>query len=44
MKEKIFKYFSANSSRKDIDVLDELVEKYNKTKHSSISVTPKEAS
>ena len=34
MKDKIFKYFSANSSRKDIDFLDELVEKYNKTKHS----------
>jgi len=44
MKEKMFKYCSANSTRRYIDVLDELVEQYNNTKHSSIGMTPKEAS
>jgi len=43
MKEKMFKYFSANSTRKYIDVLDELVNRYN-TVHSSIKVTPTEVS
>ena len=42
--EKMFKYISANSTRKYIDILDELVEEYNNTKHSSIGMTPKEAS
>jgi len=37
-------YFSANSTRRYIDVLDELVEQYNNTKHSSIGMTPKEVS
>jgi len=44
MKEKMFKYFSANSTRRYIDILDELVEQYNNTKHSSIGMTPKKAS
>ena len=44
MKEKMFKYFSANSTRKYIDVLDRLVDIYNNTKHSSIKTTPIEAS
>ena len=43
MKEKMFKYFPANSTRRYIDILDELVEQYNNTKHSSIGMTPKEA-
>ena len=43
MKEKMFKYFSANSTRKYIDILDKLVDQYN-TIHSSIGMTPKEAS
>ncbi|XP_065645727.1 uncharacterized protein LOC136076181 [Hydra vulgaris] len=43
MKDKMFKYFSANSTRKYIGVLDEMVNKYN-TKHSSIKMTPVEAS
>ena len=34
MKEKMFKYFSANSTRKYINVLDEMVNKYNNTRHS----------
>ena len=39
----MFKYFSANSTRKYIDILDELVEEYNSTKHFCIGMTPKEA-
>ena len=44
MKEKMFKYFSANSTRRYIDVLDEMVDRYNNTKHSSIKITPVAAS
>ena len=34
IKDKIFKYFSANSTRKYIGVLDKLVYKYNNTVHN----------
>ena len=44
IKEKIFKYFSANNTRKYVDVLDLLVDQYNNTIHSSIKMSPKEAS
>ena len=44
MKEKMFKYFSANSTRKYINVLDEMVNDYNSTRHSSIKMTPVAAS
>ena len=44
IKEKMFKYFSANYTRKCVDVLDLLVDQYNNTNHSSIKMTPKEAS
>ena len=40
----MFKYFSANNTRKYIDVLDLLVDQYNNTIHSSINMTPIEAS
>ena len=40
----MFKYFSANNTRKQVDVLDLLVDQYNNTIHSSIKMTPKEAS
>ena len=44
----MFKYFSANNTRKCLDVLDVendlLVDQYNNTIHSSINMTPKEAS
>jgi len=40
----MFIYFSANSTRKYLDVLDEVVANYNKTWHSSIKMTPSEAS
>ena len=44
MKEKMWKYFSANSTRVYIDVLQKLVDQYNNTRHSSIKMTPIEAS
>ena len=40
----MFKYFSANNRRKYVDVLDLLVDQYNNIIHSSIKMTPKEAS
>ena len=40
----MFKYFSANNTRKYVDVLDLLDDQYNNTIHSSIKMTPKEAS
>ena len=43
-KEKILKYFSANNTRKFLDVLDLLVDQYDNTIHLSIKITPKEAS
>ena len=44
IKEQMFKYFSANNTRKYVDVLDLLVDQYNNTIHSLIKMTPKEAS
>ena len=44
MKEKMFKYFSANSTRKYVDILNEIVDKYNNTRHTSIKMTPVAAS
>ncbi len=44
MKERMFKYFSANSTRRYIDVLDALVEQYNNKYHSSIKMSPTVAS
>ena len=43
IKEKMFKYFSANNTIKFVDVLDLLVDQYNNTIHSSIRMTQKEA-
>ena len=43
-KDKMFKYFSANNTRKYVDVLDLLFEQYNNTIYSAIKMTPKEAS
>ena len=40
----MFKYFSANNTRKYVDVLDLLVDQYNNAIHSSVKMTPKEAS
>ena len=44
MKGKMFKYLTANNTNKYIDVLDDYVERYNNTRHSSIKMTPVEAS
>ena len=40
----MFKYLSANNTRKYVDVLDLLVDQYNNAIHLSIKMTPKEAS
>ena len=40
MKEKMLKYFSANSTKVYINALPNLVRKYNNTRHSSIMMTP----
>jgi len=40
----MFKYFPANNTNICIDVLDGVVERYNNTRHSSIKMTPVEAS
>ena len=44
MKEKMWKYFTDNNTYRYIEVLPELVEDYNNTVHSSIKMTPIEAS
>ena len=44
MKEKMFKYFTANNTNKYVDVLDDFVERYYEARHSSIKMTPVEAS
>ena len=44
IKKQMFKYFFANNTRKIGDVLDLLVYQYNNAIHSSIKMTPKEAS
>ena len=44
IRKKMFKYFSANNTRKFVDVLDLLVHQYNNTIHSSINMIPKEVS
>jgi len=38
MKERMYKYFSANSTRRYIDILQGLVNRYNNAKHSSIKM------
>ena len=44
LKTNMWKYFSANNTHRYIDALDELMRKYNSTKHSSILMTPVQAS
>ena len=44
MKEKMWKYFTNNNTNVYIDILPDLVEDCNNTKHSSIKMTPVEAS
>jgi hypothetical protein len=44
MKDRMFKYFTANNTLRYVDVLDDMVTQYNNTKHSSIKMTPVQAS
>ena len=44
MKEKMWKYFSANSTNVYINVLPDLVKEYNNTRHSSIKMALVKAS
>lgn len=44
MKSKMQKYFTANSTNVYVDILSDLVQKYNNTRHSSIKMKPVEAS
>ena len=44
IKDNIFQYFTANSTRKYIDVLDKLVDQYNNSVHSTIKMSPVAAS
>jgi len=44
MKNKMWKMFTANNNRIYYDKLDDLVNQYNNTKHSSIKMTPTEGS
>ena len=44
MKEKMWKYFTDNNTYVYIDILPDLVKDYNNTKHSSVKMTPVEAS
>src|SRR5688572_2254137 len=44
IRDKMLKYFTANSTRRYIDVLGEMVSNYNETRHSSIKMTPAKAS
>ena len=44
IKEKMFRYFSANNTRKFVDALGLLVDQYNDTIHSWIRMIPKEVS
>ncbi len=44
MKERMFRYFTANSTRTYIDVLPDIVNRYNNSKHRSTGMTPNQAS
>ena len=44
MKKRMYKFFTANDTQKYNDVLDKFVKKCNTTRHSSIQMTPVEAS
>ena len=44
IKEKMFKYFSANNTRKYVDILDLLVNKYNNSIQPSIQMATNKAS
>ena len=43
IKTQLWKYFTANGTRKYTDILQPLMDKYNSTKHRSIGMTPSDA-
>jgi len=43
LKDLMWKYFTANNTRKYIDILDTLIKNYNNKKHSTIKMSPNEA-
>lgn len=44
LKSRMWKYFTANETRRWIDIIDQLVDDYNNTFHSTVKMTPVEAS
>jgi hypothetical protein len=44
IKDRMFKYFTANNTRRYFDVLNDMMSQYNNTKHSAIKMTPVQAS
>ena len=44
LKTKMWKKFTAQGNTKNLDILPEILKKYNNTKHSSINMTPTDAS
>ena len=44
LKNNMYKYFTANNTYKYVDVLPDLINEYNNHKHSTIKMTPTEAS
>ena len=44
LKNKMYKYFTANNTYKYVDVLPDFIKEYNNHKHSTIKMTPTEAS
>ena len=44
LKGKMYRYFSANNTRKYLNVLPAMLEQYNHTKHRTIGMTPHDAS
>ena len=43
LKDRMYKYFTANDTKRWIDILPDLVHNYNSSYHSSIKMTPTEA-
>ena len=43
LKDRMYKYFSAKNTRRWVDVIDDLVENYNSSYHSSIKMTPNQS-
>jgi len=44
LKQKMFRYFSTHQTRRYLDVLDDLIESYNNTRHRAIGMAPSQVS